>query len=179
MRKITRVGRANLNRCTAMIQRLALVTVVLGLACVRLGSTQELGSRPGSRTCNREWLAQALAVDTSRLAKQTVEGPDAQSSEGRTTTVYSEGSRPRVVYTSSYGEIGYTASTYFLMSTSDFVVQTDEVTYAEPISAGPVRIASKERRTGYFCAGQPLGGTELSAHEVTDVLASALRLVYR
>ncbi len=116
-------------------------------------------------SCTIESLGRAAAADTSRLRRISLKSAPSASAEGGETTAYYDGDQPRVIVTTYFGETGRATVRYYLAGRNQYLVEREELRYAEPISVQSHPIVSiRIPSTVYIC-----GKTSKSPKALDDV----------
>lgn len=151
---------------------------------LRIGSTvvasamatgeAQAAHRDDTLACSVATLAHALAADTTRLRRVRRGGAGGRSTEGTDASLFYDGATPRVIHAVYYGETGTLTLRYYLQDSVSFVVDRDEVRYERPITAGPVRVATRTRSFTYFCRGRPIASPHVGANAAAKAVLTGL-----
>jgi hypothetical protein len=130
-------------------------------------------------SCTIERLGRAAAADTSRLRRVKLESAPSESAEGGETTAYYDGDQPRVIVTNYFGETGRAVVRYYLASRDQYVVQREELRYAEPISVQSHPVVSVRIPSTLYVCGRssksPLASDDV-AHIRSDLDSTLAQL---
>ena len=138
-----------------------------------IGAFGALGAQtPG---CTIRKLGELAVVDTVHLRRVTLNAPAGESAEGGLVDIYYEGSTPRVVVASHFGETGKAINRFFLRDSLSFVEDREEVYYARPLGVGKTEVVSRVRHVEYYCKGRKAREEQTNGPDGPSVLAELLR----
>lgn len=161
------------------IRRVVRPLVTFGLAALIATTTgySQVPKVPASKGCEPAALGRIMALPQARLKAETNSGLSRESAEGRTTTVYYEGSIPRIVSLTDLGETGRAETTFFVLDTLNFLVWRQEHEYRNAISSRtPAQIARTRQAVQLICGGTAVSGLDsLEASQLVVRLSAALR----
>lgn len=158
-----------------------------GAFAVTIGAGFRGTVRPATRaslvadSCTIESLGRAAAADTARLRRVNLKSAPSASAEGGETTAYYDGDQPRVIVTNYFGETGRAVVRYYLAGRDQYLVQREELRYAEPISVQSHPIVSiRIPSTVYICgrtSKSPLASDDVAQirSDLDSTLAQLLR----
>lgn len=152
-----------------------LMLVVWGSACsADVGQTEK--PIVIETSCSIAALRSLLATDSSQLRLADRSALSGQTTEGGEVAVFYDGSTPRMIRASFFGETGQSQELYYLIDSMSFVRTRTEHRYVSPIAVEPnPSIASTVADTVWVCKGNSQAVANSAA--VEDALTTARRLL--